>query len=82
MATLYVTKPDPDCPGGVRLTREGLKPFFTEWETHLLRPLREAEPDAEGPDRLAVRPLLDRQIERLVADLRGGPAYRPFVYGG
>jgi hypothetical protein len=25
---------------------------------------------------------MDRQIERLAADLRGGPGYRPFRYGG
>ena len=84
---------DLDRPGGVRLTRAGLKVFFFEWEKHLLRPLRDADADSAvdpiTPDgaasspaaRVAVLALLDRQIERLVADLRGGPAYRPFRYG-
>jgi hypothetical protein len=38
----------------------------------------------DGPDsagRLAVLDLLDRQIERLAADFRGGTRYEPFRYG-
>jgi len=69
---------DPERPGGVRLTREGLGRFFEEWEAALSRPLREA-PDEHGQaDELPVLAMLDRQIERLVADLRGGPPYRSF----
>jgi CRISPR-associated protein Cas1 len=70
-------EPDPDRPGGVRATRAGLKIVLAEWEKHLLKPLR----DAEGGEKIAVRPLMDRQIERLVADLRGKAHYRPFLYG-
>jgi CRISPR-associated protein Cas1 len=71
-------EPDQENIGGVRLTKDGLKTFFQEWEAHLLRPLREKD----GDSRLAVLPLLERQIERVVADLRGTEAYRPFLYGG
>ena len=70
---------DPDRPGGVRTTRDGLKRFFREWEKHLLTPLRDAE---TSPEKIAVAPLLNRQIERLAADLRGGDPYQPFHYGG
>ena len=63
--------------GGVRLTRDGLKLFFFHWEKHLLTQLR----DAEGGNPIAVRPLLIRQIERLVADFRGKEAYRAFQFG-
>jgi len=71
---------DAEREGGVRLTREGLKVFFREWEAHLLRPLREK--GIEEAARLAVMPLLRRQIERLASDLRGGERYAPFLYGG
>jgi CRISPR-associated protein Cas1 len=70
-------EPDADRPGGVRLTRNGLQRFFRAWEKYLLRPVREAG-EAEP---LAVRPLLRRQVERLVADLRGGEPYRPLAFG-
>jgi CRISPR-associated protein Cas1 len=69
---------DPERPGGVRLTGASQKRFFTEWETFLVRPLREQGED----ESLAVRPLLRRQVERLAADLRGGEPYRPLAYGG
>jgi CRISPR-associated protein Cas1 len=93
-------EPDPDRPGGVRLIRSALKRYFLEWEKHLLRPVRDAEPDGFGPGtaepgprggalpprpasgRVSVGTIMDRQIERLVGDLRGGPTYRPFRYGG
>ncbi|MFZ5588008.1 MAG: CRISPR-associated endonuclease Cas1 [Thermodesulfobacteriota bacterium] len=64
--------------GGVRLTREGLKVFFREWEKNLQRTIRERE-QTERPTVLA---LLRRQVERLAADLRGGEPYRPLAYGG
>ncbi len=70
-------EPDPDRSGGVRATRAGLKIVLAEWEKHLLKLLR----DAEGGEKIAVRHLMDRQIERLVADLRGKAPYRPFLYG-
>jgi CRISPR-associated protein Cas1 len=68
---------DPERPGGVRLTRAGLQRVFAEWEKFLRRPLR----CRDEPEPLAIRPLLRRQVERLVADLRGGPAYQPLEYG-
>ena len=71
-------EPDTGNPGGVRLTREGLKVFFREWEKHFLRPLR----DQEDEGKTAVIPLIRRQVDRLAADLRGGAPYRPFAYGG
>lgn len=64
--------------GGVRLAQAGMRPFFTAWEKFLHRPLRDADETAPLP----VLPLLRRQVERLVADLRGGPPYRPLAYGG
>jgi CRISPR-associated protein Cas1 len=70
-------EPDPENSGGVRLTRDALKTFFREWEKHLLRPLRCR---ASG-ESLPVAPLLRRQIERLVSDLRGTAPYQPFHYG-
>jgi CRISPR-associated protein Cas1 len=69
-------QPDADRSGGVRLGRDGQRLFFTEWERFLLRPLRERDGEAK-----AVRPLLRRQVERLVAHLRGGAAYRPLNCG-
>lgn len=68
---------DPDRPGGVRMTRDGLKRFFAEWEKHLLRPLR----DAEAGEPIGPLPLLVRQVDRFAADLRGGEPYRPFRFG-
>jgi CRISPR-associated protein Cas1 len=72
-------EPDPDRPGGVRLTADGHKTFFREWEAHLARPLREK--GAAAAERLEVRGMLRRQIDRLAADLRGGAVYAPFEYG-
>lgn len=69
-------EPDQERPGGVRLTREGLKRFFEEWERHLQRPL----PERGTSERLDVHSLLRRQVERLVADLRGKEPYRPYLY--
>jgi CRISPR-associated protein Cas1 len=71
-------EPDDQHPGGVKLNRDGLKIFFQEWERHLLRPLREQH----AASKIAVLPLLERQIERLAADLRGREPYQPFLYGG
>jgi len=59
--------------GGVRMTREGLRIFFPAWEDHLKQTLRDADREELSPLRL-----VDRQIERLAADLRGGTRYRAF----
>jgi CRISPR-associated protein Cas1 len=66
-------EPDTERPGGVRLTREGWRLFLQRWEECLRQPVREGNGEVAG-----VEALLVRQVERLVADLRGGPAYVPF----
>ena len=71
-------EPSPDHPDGVRMTRPVCRRFFQEWEKFLREPLREHD-EAEQGD---VRALLRRQVERLVADLRGAEPYRPLSYGG
>ncbi|MBZ0153770.1 MAG: CRISPR-associated endonuclease Cas1 [Planctomycetes bacterium] len=59
---------------GVRLTRDGLRSFFTEWEKFLLRPLR----GADGTDR-AVMPAMAAQVDALAKALLERSAYVPFV---
>jgi len=71
-------EPDPDEPGGVRLTREALKAFFTEWGKYLARPVLAGPGDA----RLAVLPLIRRQVDALAADLRGQGPYAPARFEG
>lgn len=71
-------EPDLERPGGVRLTVEGRRTFLEEWEAHLAKPLREEAVDID--DRLDVHRLLRRQVDRFVADLRGGEPYRPFRF--
>lgn len=71
-------EPDPERPEGLHLTRDGIRRFFDEWERHLQRPLREGGGDSS---RLPARKVFERQVERLVADLRGGTAYRAFLSG-
>lgn len=71
---------DPERPGGVKLTVEGRRLFLEEWETHLARPLREVGVGAD--QRLDVHRLVQRQVDRMVADLRGGETYRPYRFGG
>lgn len=73
-------EPDPERPGGVRLTVDGRKLFLEEWEAHLARPLREAGVAPEH--RMDCHRLIQRQVERLISDLRGGEPYRPFRHGG
>jgi len=63
--------------GGVRLTRDGMKRFFLEWEAHLRRPLREIGAAAG----ITPLELMRRQVEALAADLRGAQRYAPFLYG-
>ncbi|AEO47660.1 CRISPR-associated endonuclease Cas1 [Rhodospirillum rubrum] len=72
-------EPDAERPGGVKLTVDGRKIFLEEWEGHLARPLR--EPGVAAEHRLDVHRLLQRQVDRLVSDLRGGEPYRPFRFG-
>ena len=71
-------EPDAERPGGVRLTSTSLGRFVREWEDSLARPLRAEAADEAGIRPLPVRDRIQFQIERLVADLRGGPAYLPF----
>ncbi|MFC7332648.1 CRISPR-associated endonuclease Cas1 [Rhodocista pekingensis] len=73
-------EPDAERPGGVRLTVEGRRTFLEEWEAQLARPLREQ--GTPSGQRLDVHRLIQRQVDRLVADLRGGEPYRPFRFGG
>ena len=62
----------------MRLTQEGLRIFFAQWEEHLGKPLRE-QGNAERP---TPRDILGRQVERFAASLRNGSPYQPFLYGG
>jgi CRISPR-associated protein Cas1 len=71
-------EPDSLRPGGVCLTREGLKRFLREWENFLLRPV----PEHGSEERLPVLPLVQRQVDRLAADLRGQAAYQSFECDG
>lgn len=73
-------EPDIDRPGGVKLTLDGRRRFLDEWEQHLAKPLREAGVPPE--ERLDVHRLLRRQVDRLIADFRGGEPYRPFRIEG
>lgn len=72
-------EPDTGRPGGVRLALEGRRLFLEEWESHLVKPLR--EPDTPPELRLDVHRLIQRQVDRFVTDLRGGEPYRPFRFG-
>lgn len=81
MGNLRILKPEDFEPdrerGGVRMTRAALRTFFDEWEKHLQRAYREG---ADG-EKMTARELFDRQVERLVADLRGRGPYRPSYHG-
>ncbi|WP_081650605.1 CRISPR-associated endonuclease Cas1 [Paucidesulfovibrio longus] len=67
----------PDEDGAVRMNREGLRVFFSHWENHLLKPLREHGQE----ERISPHDLIRRQVERFAASLGGGELYRPFLYG-
>jgi len=60
---------------GIRLTREGMRTFFTEWERALLQTV------SSDKQELDVRALLRRQVDRLAAHVRGQTGYAPFCYG-
>lgn len=70
-------QPDADHVGGVRLTRDGQRLFFPAWEKFLHRPLL----DAHESQPLSTIQLLQRQIERLAAHLRGRATYCSFQSG-
>ena len=63
---------DPARPG-VRLTRDGLKRFFREWEASLDAPM------AGLADKTTVERALTRQVDGLAAHLRGQDTYRPLL---
>jgi CRISPR-associated protein Cas1 len=73
-------EPDEENPGGVRLTRDGLKVFFRAWGEHLEKPLPEVEGESSR-DRTPMA-LLRRQVDRFAAMLRGGDPYQPFLLRG
>lgn len=62
--------------GGVRMTREGQRKFFPAWE----QSLTQVQKDSDGAE-LAPLDIVNRQIERFAADLRGGEKYRAFRLG-
>lgn len=66
--------PDPEIERGVRLTRDGMKVFFVEWEKFLRRPVR----GADGAD-VGVVQAIGRQIDALAKALSTGGEYHPFV---
>ena len=65
---------DPQAPQGVRMTRDGLRTFFIEWEKFLLRPLRVAH----GEDH-PVPAMLVGQVDAMARALVDGLPYEPFV---
>jgi CRISPR-associated protein Cas1 len=65
---------DAEDPRGVRMTRDGLRAFFVEWEKFLLRPVR----GADGQD-VPVVAALGRQVDAMARALAEGSVYQPFV---
>ncbi|MBF0141562.1 MAG: CRISPR-associated endonuclease Cas1 [Magnetococcales bacterium] len=63
--------------GGVRLTREGLKIFFTAWGNYLERPLLQA-----GGEKSTVNDLLRQQVNHMAMAIRGEREYQPFRLDG
>ena len=61
--------------GGVRLTREGMKIFFREWERHWALPLSE-----QGASNVGAT--ITEQIEGFVRHVRGASKYEPFLLRG
>lgn len=59
---------------GVRLTREGMRQFFTEWEKYLLRAVR----GVDGEDQAAL-PAMVKQVDALAKALVEEGEYQPFV---
>ncbi|MBF0290827.1 MAG: CRISPR-associated endonuclease Cas1 [Nitrospinae bacterium] len=69
---------DSDSQNGVRLTTEGRKIFFYEWEKHLRKPIRVKNAEEKKSPLQIIRD----QVEILAASFRGGKEYQPFLYGG
>ncbi len=67
---------DPES-GGVRLTRDGLKIFFTAWGNYLERPITLA-----GGEKLTINELLRHQVNNLAMAIRGEREYQPFRLDG
>lgn len=67
-------EPDAENTGGVRLTREGMRTFFVEWEKFLLRPLR----GVDGVDR-PVLAAVGVQVDEVARAFSTGGVYAPFV---
>ena len=69
---------DPEHPGGMRMTREGLKAFFRAWEERLRTPHRETGESA------AITPedLIPRQVDRIAGAFRHGVPYQPYRFEG
>lgn len=63
----------PASDGGVRLSRDGLRQFFLEWEKFLARPVR----GIEGKD-VALLDAMGRQVDAFATALRAGGDYTPF----
>jgi len=67
-------QPDRERPGGVRLSRAGVRSFLGMWERTLASRVP-GVPDLTG----SAHDLLVRQVNRIAAHVRHGDAYRPFV---
>lgn len=65
---------DAQNPGGVRMTRDGLRQYFLAWERFLLRAVR----TQDGADRNVI-PSLAHQIDGLAASLVNGGDHCPVV---
>lgn len=67
---------DPES-GGVRLTRDGLKIFFTSWGNYLERPVAQV-----GSGKITINELLRQQVNNLAMAIRGERDYQPFRLDG
>ena len=59
--------------GGIRLTKEGLKTFFTSWTAYVQAPLAGLE------DEISMEGVLRRQVDRLASHVRGSEDYTPLL---
>lgn len=60
---------------GLRLTKDGLRRFLHKWESYLDAPL------AGVKEQFSVERVIQRQVERLAAYVRGTEPYMPFRIG-
>lgn len=65
-------EPDQRRPGGLCLTRDGLKHFFHAWERHLDAPV------AGAGNTEPAKTIIRAQTDRLAAHVRGNDRYKPF----